>query len=342
MKMADRLIGEGNPVYIIAEVGSNHDGSLKRAKELMRAVASTGADCVKFQAFGAEALLNPLMPGKDGVWQPDPAYPVMERLSIPRGWYPELMEYAALVGVDILFTVFHEEGVEFLTGLGAVAFKIASGDVTNTPLLRKVAEAGLPVILSTGASYMEEVEKAVQTLEQGGLEDIALMHCVSLYPPEPEDMNLKCIKSLKERFSLATGFSDHATTDVFTLAAVSMGASIIEKHITFSRTLDGPDHPFAMEVDEFEKMVASIRAIEKALGDGMKRPSEREFPERVGARRSIYLKRAVKRGTTITQDMLKVVRHAHGMMPEELDSVIGKVASRDLPPNMPLRKEALR
>ncbi len=342
MKMADKTIGDGSPVYIIAEVGSNHDGSLKRAKELIRAAVSTGADCVKFQAFRAETLLNPLMPGKDGVWQPDPAYPVMEGLSIPRDWYPELMEYAALVGVDILFTVFDEEGVEFLTDLGVVAFKIASGDITNIPLLRKVAEAGLPVILSTGASYMEEVERAVQTLGQGGLEDIALMHCVSLYPPEPGDMNLKCIRSLKERFSLATGFSDHATTDVFTLAAVSMGASIIEKHITFSRTLAGPDHPFAMEVDEFEKMVTTVRTIEKALGDGMKRPSEREVPERVGARRSIYLERAVKKGTAITRDMLKLVRHAHGMMPEELDSVVGKVVLQDLPPDMPLRKEALR
>ncbi len=342
MRIGKRTIGSGNPVYIIAEIGSNHDGSLKRAKELIRAVSTTGADCVKFQAFRAETLLNRLVPGKDGVWQPNPAYEVIERLTIPRNWYPELIEYAALVGVDILFTVFDEEGVEFLSGLGVEAFKIASGDVTNIPLLKKVAQKGLPVILSTGASYMEEVEKAVCTLKSEGLEDIALMHCVSLYPPKPEDMNLRCIESLKERFSLPVGFSDHATEPTFTLSAVSLGASIIEKHITLNRTLKGPDHPFAMEVDEFSRMVQDIRAIERALGDGLKKPSEREIPERVGARRSIYLKRAVRKGTTITRDMLKVVRQAYGMMPEEIDTVVGRVALKDLSADMPLRKEELR
>ncbi len=334
-----RTIGEGNPVYIIAEVGSNHDGSLERAKELIDAVSSAGADCVKFQAFRAETLLNPLVPGRDGVWQANPAYPVIERLSMPRSWYPELIEHGAQRGVDVLFTVFDKEGVELLCELGTPAFKIASGDVTNIPLLEKVARAGLPVILSTGASCMEEVERAVRTLREGGLEDIALMHCVSLYPPGPEDMNLNCIRTLRERFSLPVGFSDHAVEELFSLTAVSMGASIIEKHITFSRTLKGPDHPFAMEIDEFKRMVDNIRTIERALGDGIKRPAEREVPERVGARRSIYVKRPVKRGEVITEDALKLVRCAHGMMPYELKDVVGRIATRELTPHMPLRRE---
>ena len=342
MKIANRTIGKGYPTYIIAEIGSNHDGSLKRAKELIRLAASAGADSVKFQAFRAETLLNPLMPSKDGVWKPNPAYQTIERLAMPHEWFQVLIEYAALVGVDILFSPFDNEGVDRLKSLGSRTFKIASGDITNIPLLKKVAERGVSVILSTGASYMEEVERAVDTLRQKGVEDIALMHCVSLYPPEAEEMNLMCIKSLSERFSLPVGFSDHAIDDTFSLAAVAIGASLIEKHITTSRSLKGPDHPFAMQIDEFARMVERIRSIEKALGDGTKRPSDREMAERIGARRSIYLKEDVKAGTTIREDMLKLVRHAHGLEPCQLDSVVGRVATEDLYANMPLRKEVLR
>ncbi len=337
--IGERWIGDGCPTYIIAEIGSNHDGSLEKAKELVEASRDAGADAVKFQSFTAEGLLNPLRPADDGSWEPNPAYGVLESLSLPAQWHYELKRFCDAVGIDFLSAPFDDGRADLLNSIGVPAFKIASGDITNTPLLRRVASFGKPVIISTGASYLKEVDEAVKTVMEEGNRNIALLHCVSLYPAAFEEVNIRSMVTMKKACGLPVGFSDHTLGALLPVAAVAMGASIIEKHITLSRSLDGPDHHYAMEVDEFKAMVTDIRNLEKAMGNGLKRPAEREMGERIGARRSIYLREDVKRGTVLTASMLKVVRHCHGMEPSELDNVIGTVAQKDLRKDMPLRAD---
>lgn len=334
--IGQREVGEGCPAYIIAEVGSNHDSSLDRAKELVRAAKDVGADAVKFQSFTAEGLLNPLRPAEDGKWEEHPAYEVLRNLSLPAKWHYELKRYCDELKIDFLSAPFDIGRADLLHMVGVPAFKIASGDITYVQLLRKVASYGKPVIISTGASYLEEVDEAVKIVMAEGNRQIALMHCVSLYPSSFEEANLKSITTMKKAWGVPVGLSDHSSGSLLPVAAVSLGASIIEKHITFSRELGGPDHSYAMEVGEFKEMVDNIRTIEAALGAGIKKPTEKEIGERVGARRSIYLRKDVAKGTVLTNDHFKVVRHGHGMEPRELTGVIGMQAACDLKQNMPL------
>lgn len=338
-RIGSREVGERKPAYIIAEIGSNHDSDLEKAKELVRAAKYAGADAFKLQSFTAEGLLNPLRPGTEGRWEPHPAYPVIERLTVPEEWHGILKEYGEEIGITFLSAPFDSGRAELLQDLGVEAFKIASGDLTNEPLLKQVASYGKPVILSTGASYLDEVRRAVEVIENEGNFEIALLHCASLYPPAFDEVNIRSMVTLKDKFGCPVGFSDHTPGSTMPVAAISLGASIIEKHITLDRKLKGPDHPYAMEVEEFKAMVAEIRTLELALGDGVKKPSRHEMEERIGARRSIYAKVDIRKGAVISPEMLKLVRHAYGLGPGDLNSVVGKVASKDLVKDMPLRME---
>ncbi len=339
IRINDRIIGEGRSTYIIAEIGSNHDGDLNRAKELIRGARYAGADAVKFQSFTAEGLINPLKLNGSGKWEYNPAYQMIERLSLPAEWHPKLKEYAESLGLDFLSAPFDSQRAELLHRIGVPAFKIASGDITNEPLLKQVGAYKKPVILSTGASYLSEVERAVEILKGSGCEDIAILHCNSLYPPCVDEINLRALRTLKDTFNCPVGFSDHTHGSTIAIGAVAMGASIIEKHITLSRNLVGPDHCFAMEVEEFKGLVDEIRKLESSLGDGIKRPSRSELSERIGARRSIYAKVDIRRETIITEDMLKLVRHAYGLEPKDLPIVLGKKALRDINKDMPVEQE---
>lgn len=334
-----RAVGPGQPVYVIAEIGSNHDSDLGKAKELITACRYAGADAVKFQSFTAEGLLNQLMPDRDGKWVPHPAFPVIERLTVPEEWHRTLMDFSKKEGITFLSAPFEEERARLLNDIGVEAFKIASGDLTNEPLLEQVAAYGKPVIISTGASYLHEVKRAVEVMAGQGNRSLALLHCASLYPPSYGDVNIRAMAAMREEFGCPVGFSDHTPGSAVPVAAVALGASVIEKHITLDRKAPGPDHPYAMEVEEFKAMVTDIRNIEKALGDGVKRPSPAEEGERIGARRSIYARADIARGTVISGEMLKIVRHAWGLEPREITNVIGKKAASDIARNMPVRKE---
>ncbi len=335
-----RKTGNGCAVYVIAEVGSNHDTSLERAKELAAASKEAGADAFKMQSFTAGGLLNPTKQNGKG-WVPHPAYPVLERLTVPEDWHYELMDYSKKIGITFLSAPFDSSRAALLEKVGVPAYKIASGDITNEPLLKQVAGYGKPVILSTGASYLEEVREAVDVITGAGCTDLALLHCAALYPPSFSEVNLRAITTLANEFGCAVGFSDHTPGTVAAVAAVALGASIIEKHITFDRNLPGPDHPYAMEVDEFARMVREIRDLETALGDGVKAPSAHEREMRVVARRSIYANADIKKGAVITPEMLKVVRQAYGLAPSELAGVVGMRAAGDIPENTLLRREDL-
>lgn len=340
IRIGSRTIGEDSPSYLIAEIGSNHDSDLNKAKDLIRASKYAGADAVKLQSFTAEGLLNPLKPDGNGGWAAHPAYPVIQKLTVPESWHRILKEYSESIGITFLSAPFDAGRAELLNGLGIEAFKIASGDLTNEPLLRQVARYKKPVILSTGASYLAEVKWAVDVITGEGNQEVALLHCAALYPPSYEEVNIRSMVTLKKEFGCPVGFSDHTPVSAIPVAAVALGASIIEKHITFDRNSKGPDHPYAMEVEEFRQMVADIRNLEKALGDGVKRPSEHEHDMRVIARRGIYAKIDIRKGSTISQDMLKFVRQAsYGLEPKDLCVVIGKKAMKDLRKDMPVKRE---
>ncbi|OGP21342.1 MAG: hypothetical protein A2054_08095 [Deltaproteobacteria bacterium GWA2_55_10] len=339
IEIGGRRVGAGYPVYVIAEIGSNHDSDLERAKELIAAAKDAGADAVKFQSFTAEGLINPLRPDDNGNWVDHPAFPILQKLTVPEEWHAVLKKHCASLGVTFLSAPFEPGRAELLNSLNIDAFKLASGELTNEPLLKQVAAYGKPIILSTGAAYLDEVKRAVDIIIGEKNYQLALLHCASLYPPSYSDVNIRAMATLAREFGCPVGFSDHTPGSEAPVAAVALGASIIEKHITLDRKLKGPDHPYAMEVDEFRAMVNAIRNVELALGTGIKEPSKNEMAERVGARRAIYTKVDIPRGEVITSDMVKLVRHAYGMEPRELSGIIGRVAHRDLIKDMPLRSE---
>ncbi|HHL39958.1 MAG TPA: hypothetical protein ENJ37_05585 [Deltaproteobacteria bacterium] len=327
IRIGGREVGPGLPVYVIAEIGSNHDGSLERAKELVEASAEAGADAVKFQSFTAEGLLNPRkLDG--GRWVDNPAWEAMRSLELPEAWHGELKEYCDGLGVEFLSTPFDAERARLLKSLDTAAYKIASGDVTNEPLLRLVGSFARPVVVSTGAASLGEAERALAVLGEAGCREAALLHCVSLYPPRFEEINLRAMVSMGAALGVPVGLSDHTPGATTAVAAAALGASIIEKHITPDRSLEGPDHGYAMEPGEFAAMVKALRDLEKAMGDGVKGPSEREAAERVGARRSIYAAAPIAEGEVVEARKLKIVRHGYGLAPSELERVVGRRARR--------------
>lgn len=338
IKIGEREVGQNRPAYIIAEIGSNHDCSIDKAKDLISACREAGADAVKFQSFTAEGLLNPMKPNGKG-WVEHPAYGLIQKLTLPIEWHHELKAFCDRSGVTFLSAPFDEGRAELLNKLGVPAFKIASGELTNEPLLRKVASYKKPVILSTGASYLNEVKRAVDVITGEGCTEIALLECAALYPPAYDEVNIRAMVTLKEAFGCPVGFSDHTPGSTVPIAAITLGGSIIEKHVTFDRKAEGPDHPYAMEIDELKEMVREIRNLELALGDGVKKPSKSEMEMRVIARKSVYADIDIKKGTEITAGMLKVVRHAYGLEPKDLGLVIGKKAARDITKNMPVQRE---
>jgi sialic acid synthase SpsE len=333
MKIGDRTVESGRS-YIIADVGSNFNGSLELAKEYIHAGREIGVDCVKFQTFTAESLLSPVKP--DGQrWE---AYDVVKKYELPLSWHPELIEYANAIGVEFMTTPFSLEIADALNQMGIRAFKIASGDLTFIPLLKKLGSCGKPIILSTGMAYPGEIETAVKRLQQSGSGDIALLHCVSNYPPKYEEINLRAIETMRQTFGLPVGLSDHTLDDVTALGAVTLGACIIEKHITLDKDLGTPDAPFAMTVKEFKVMVGRIRSLELALGDGIKEPADDELGERQWARRGVYARRSIDTGEKLTLENATFLRPVWGISALEWMTCQGGTAKRDIAGGNPVMR----
>ncbi|MGR3317975.1 MAG: N-acetylneuraminate synthase family protein [Candidatus Anammoxibacter sp.] len=334
MKINDKEIKAGK-AYIIADVGSNFNGSLELAKEYIQKCNEIGVDAVKFQSYRAESLLSPKKPDGSN-WE---AYDVVKKYELPVKWHHELFECAEKVGVEFLTTPFNIEILDELNKIGIRAFKVASGDLTFFSLLEKLAVYGKPVILSTGMAYIEEIKAAIKVLKKNGVEDIALLHCVSNYPPKYEHVNLQAIKTMSNLFDIPVGLSDHTPDDITVMGAVALGASIIEKHITFDKEFGTPDAQFAMTTSEFGMMVKNIRNLEKSLGDGEKKPSNEEYSERQWARRGIYAKRDIKAEETLTLENVKFVRPINGLSASEWTSCYGKKLNKDTSKDVPLKKE---
>lgn len=346
--LGSRVVGDGHPCFVIAEIGSNHDADLGTAKALIDAAAAAGADAVKFQCFSVKGLYNPLHPDGDGGFVASSAISTLERLEVPREWPAQLMSYAEGRGVLFLSTPFDEERLDLLDGLGLPAIKIASGDLTHLPLLEAVGRKRRPILLSTGLGTIGEVEQAVETLARGAgwprVSDcpIVLLHCVSSYPSRPDDANIRSMLTLQGAFGLPVGYSDHSAGQVVAIGAVALGACVIEKHLTLDRDRSGPDHAFALEPTEFGRMVAGIRELEEALGGGRKWPVEAEVPERTWARRGIYASEAIPCGTRIERQHVKFVRPCVGLEPGALYAIEGREAAVDIPADHPLTWGSVR
>ncbi|MCW5893674.1 MAG: N-acetylneuraminate synthase family protein [bacterium] len=347
IQLGDRELGDGAPALVIAEIGSNHDGSLERALALVDAAADAGADAVKFQSFRAAGLLARRWPLPGGGWQTAEAYPVLERLELPTEWHPRLRDRARDRGVLFLSTPFDEQRAGLLAALGVPAFKVASGDLTHLPLLRALGTYGRPVLLSTGLADADEIGTAVAAIATGAgaperVPPVVLLHCVALYPLRPADANLRAMAALRARFGCAVGWSDHSPGHTLALGAVALGACVVEKHFTDDRTRRGPDHGFAMEPADFRAMVDAVRELETGLGDGRKQPRPDEEPERQWARRSVYAARSLPAGTVLEAADLKVVRPAIGLPPGAFDTLVGRTLRRTLAVDEPLRTEDVR
>ena len=323
-----------NKTLIIAEAGVNHNGSIDMAKQLIDAAAVAGVDYVKFQTFKAEKLVT--KDAKQAEYQQrnaaeDSQYAMLKKLELTPRQHEELVAYCQQKGVRFLSTAFDLESIEYLHSLNLGLWKIPSGEITNYPYLKKIAQYGEPVIMSTGMCSMDDVELALNVLLKNGLtkEQISLLHCNTEYPTPMRDVNLKAMLQLRDNFGVKVGYSDHTKGIEVPIAAVALGAEVIEKHFTLDRTLPGPDHKASLEPNELKTMVDAIRNIEQALGDGQKHVSASEEKNMAIARKSIVAAKDIKKGEFLTEGNLTTKRPGSGISPMRWEKVIGTKAVRD-------------
>ena len=329
-----------NPVLIIAEAGVNHNGSLDMAKALIRAAAGAGADFVKFQTFKAGRLVNKA--AKKAEYQiantedgDSSQYAMLKRLEIPEYWYPELLSCCSDNGIGFLSTGFDEASVDFLEGFHPSLYKIPSGEITNKPYLRHIAQKGKPIVLSTGMADMVEIRAAVAVLMKEGIgkEQLTILHCNTEYPTPMEDVNLRAMLHIQRELEVRVGYSDHTLGIEVPIAAVALGATVIEKHFTLDQNLTGPDHRASLEPDTLKDMVRAIRNITMALGDGIKRPSPSEIKNKPIVRKSMVARIYIRSGEPFTAHNVTAKRPGTGISPMFWDEIMGKPASRDYQPD---------
>lgn len=326
---------------IIAEAGVNHNGDFELAKKLVTAAAEAGADYVKFQTFKANKIVSKT--AKKAAYQErninngdDSQYDMLKQLEMPGEWHIKLIKYANDHGIKFLSTGFDEESIDFLDRLGTPFFKIPSGEITNKPYLRHIAKKRKPVILSTGMANLEEIQAALKIMYENGLskEEITVLHCNTEYPTPMEDVNLNAMISIKNILGVKVGYSDHTQGFEVPIAAVALGAVVIEKHFTLNRNLPGPDHKASLEPEELKAMVKAIRNIEQAIsGNGLKEPSKSELRNIVIVRKSIVAARTIQKGDMLTVENLTVKRPGNGISPMLWDEIIGLTAIKDFKPD---------
>ncbi|HNR03591.1 MAG TPA: pseudaminic acid synthase [Bacillota bacterium] len=323
-----RRIGEDNPCYIMTDIAANHNGDLETAKELIRKAAEAGADAVKFQTYRAEDLYSKKTPqfSRDSM----KPYDLIKKVQHPREWIPILSEHAKGFGIDFLSSPFDYDAVDLLDNTGVSLFKVASLEIVDLKLIKYIAGKGKPVVLSTGMASLGEIEEAIEAARSTGNGDIALLHCNTCYPAPAHIVNLKAMETLRNTFRLPTGFSDHTLGWHIPVAAVALGACIIEKHFTLSREQEGPDHGFSIEPEELKLMVRQIRDVEKAMGDGVKKVSREELENYEKGRRSLIAITDIPKGTKITESMITAKRPGYGIKPKYFDMVIGRTAKVDI------------
>lgn len=343
-RIGNRLIGDGQPAYIIAEMSANHAGSLERAKEIIHAAKESGADCIKIQTYTPDTLTidcnNHYFHIDNGTWEGENLYCLYGKAYTPWEWQKELKEEAEKVGLDFLSTPFDNTAVDFLEDMGLAFYKIASFEMVDLPLLSYVASKGKPIIMSTGMATLREMKEAVETIFATGNRRLALLKCSSVYPADPADMHLRTISDMKKEFGIPIGLSDHSMGSLSATTAVALGANILEKHFCLSREIENPDASFSMTPEEFKEMVTHVRQTESALGRPMYGPSEQEKNSLV-FRRSVFVVQDIKKGETISEENIRIIRPGYGLHPREFNYVLGKTCTKDMDRGMPLTADAV-
>lgn len=328
-----KKIGDNNPVFIIAEAGSNHNRDLNQAKKLIEIAAESEADAVKFQTYSAETLYSKKTETPDyllneidqkSIWQ------MIKEIELPREWQGELADYSRSHGLIFLSTPFDREAIKELEEFNILAYKIASFEIIDLPFLKEIAKTNKPIIQSTGMASLGEIEEAINVFREISDAGIALLHCAINYPPPFKDLNLRVIQTLKQAFQVPVGYSDHTMSISIPSICVALGASIIEKHFTINRSLKGPDHKFALEPTELRQMIKNTRETEEALGSPEKIIPESEKNLYKLARRSLIAKRNIPKGKIIERGDIIIKRPGYGIAPKFLDLIIGKAAKKDI------------
>ncbi len=338
-------IGPGNPCFIIAEAGVNHNGNRETAFQLIEAAAKAGADAVKFQTFIAEKVISPYTAKaqyqKHTTSEDESQLDMVKRLELSAKIHRDLKSHCQRQGILFMSTPFDEGSADLLQEMDVPVFKVPSGEITHLDFVRHIARKGKPLLVSTGMAYLGEVEAAVRAIEQTGNGNIVLLHCVSNYPADPSDTNLRAMALMSEAFGVPVGYSDHTLGIEVALAAVALGACVIEKHFTLDRTMPGPDHKASLEPNELAAMVQGIRIVERALGSGRKQPAASEAGIASVARRSLVATKDIPAGTRLTEEMIAVKRPGTGLAPSFKPILVGRRAGKDILAGTLLSWEAL-
>lgn len=340
-----RRIGPGQPAYVIAELSANHHQSLAEALDLISLAKESGADAAKIQTYTPDTITidsdSPLfVHGHGSLWEGKSLYQLYEEAYTPWEWHAEMFAHAKNLGITLFSSPFDETAVDLLEKLNAPAYKIASFELVHLPLIRRAAQTGKPMIMSTGMGSLQEIAEAVEAARDGGCRSLALLKCTSAYPAPPEEANLRRIPHMAEAFGVPTGLSDHTMGSTVAVASVCQGGCIIEKHFTKSRSVPGPDSAFSMEPAEFRQMVADVRTAEKALGTISYDLTAKEQASRV-FRRSIFVVEDIPAGGELTAENIRVIRPGHGLSPKCLPSVLGRRAKQTLLRGTPLSWDAI-
>ncbi len=339
-KIKNRQIGSNHPVYIIAEISANHNQDFDQAIKLLKLAKEAGADAVKLQTYTPDTITidcdnEYFQIGEGTIWEGRNLYDLYKEAYTPWEWQPKLKKVADELGIHLFSSPFDETAVDFLEEMNVPAYKIASFEIVDIPLIRKATRTGKPIIMSTGMATLAEIDEAVQTVREEGNNQLALLKCTSAYPALPEEMNLRTIPHLAEAFGVPVGLSDHTLGTAVPIAAVTLGACIIEKHLTLSRDIPGPDSAFSLEPHEFKEMVDAIRVTEKALGQVDYAVTEKEKASRV-FRRSLFVTQDMKVGDLFTKENVRSIRPGYGLHTHYLDEILNQKAARDVPAGTPL------
>lgn len=343
IRIGSRLIGEGQPTYIVAEMSANHLQDYDRAEAIIRAAKAAGADAVKLQTYTADTITmdceNEYFQIKQGtIWDGTTFYKLYQEAFTPWDWQPRLVKLANDLGMDCFSSPFDFTAVDFMEEMDMPAYKIASFEIRDIPLIRKIAKLGKPVIMATGIAYLEDIERAVRVCREEGNDQIILLKCTSTYPSPYEDMNIRVIPHMAEVFDCMTGLSDHSMGSAVAVASVALGARMVEKHFTLSRADGGPDAAFSMEPAEFKKMADEIRIVEKALGRVTYQLTEKQERSREEGR-SLFVTQDIGAGEVFTPENLRSIRPAFGMAPIYYEEVLGKKARVSIPRGTPMAWE---
>lgn len=339
-QIGERWVGEGEPTYIVAEISANHHQRYERAVKIIEAAKASGANAVKLQTYTPDTLTIDsnrewFQIPSTSLWAGKTLYELYGEAYTPWEWQPKLQKIAYSLGLDFFSTPFDFTSIDFLEGLNVPVYKVASFEIVDLPLLKKIANTGKPVIVSTGMASFPEIHDCIETLRNNGTQDIALLKCTSAYPALPSEMNLRTLDHLKTTFNTVVGLSDHTLGGVTAVGAVAQGACIVEKHFTLNRSEKGPDSEFSMEPEEFAQMVNDIRHIEQALGVVSYELTKGEQNERC-FRRSLFVIQDIKKGDPFTKENVRSIRPGYGLPPKHFEEILGKVAVTDVARGTPL------